>query len=175
MFIVQLLEIFPFIHTLIGHLIFASKSYLQAPIFGLSLEIGTYFLPSNWIAYWFSVLTLEAEICQLTLSQKLQIIHFTGWHITAHTQVSLWACSYNPPTSWSWELLHFLLPFLLESRPATILRPISNQSKKSSNSLCFLEFPFIPLGILFCFPIESQVKALPGLIHLWEFWYLSNI
>lgn len=69
----------------------------------------------------------------------------------------LWACSYNSPTSWSWELLHFLLPFLLESRPATILHPISNQSKKSSNSLCFLEFPLIPHGILFCFPIESQV------------------
>lgn len=89
MFIVQQLDIHSYVQILIGHFIFASKSCLHAPVFGLSLEIGTYFLPSNWITYWFGVLTLEAEIFQLILSQKFQIIHLTDGHITIYTQVFL--------------------------------------------------------------------------------------
>lgn len=68
------------------------------------------------------------------MSQELLIILFTD-RLNTTTQVSLWVCSYDSPILWSWELLHFVLPFLLGGWPATVLPSVSNQSLKPSNSL----------------------------------------
>lgn len=114
----------------------------------LDLRLEIYFLPSNWITKQLGVLALKAEISQLIHVKSFWLsFPLIDLHITI--QVSVWVYFYNSPILRSWELFHFLLPFLLEDRPTTNLPPVSNQSLEPSNSLCFLEFPFITLGISF--------------------------